>query len=161
MDPTRLAAAVACLTLIACGSPLAPASEAPTASSQAELKGPQKPKRPRASAQWAAQVSDTATNPTFASSFAILETYDLFFAFDVPASLPGYHSAAFEVVSPDGSVYQRTEVAFSTGASTRVWSSMPVVGTWIQQFQMSGEWKVIVFLDAEQVSRASKTFVLQ
>ncbi len=165
MNHKPFAATVACLTLIACANPVAPPAEdlSASSSSEAELKGPQKVKRPRAPSTWEAQVSDTATHPVFASTFTILETYDLYFAFDVPSSLPGTHNAAFEIVAPDGSVYQRTDVTFTTGASphTRVWSSMPVVGTWIQQFSMSGDWQVRVFLDAEQVSRASKTFVLQ
>ncbi len=157
MNNTLLAALVS-LTLVACGSPMVPAAEDLSATSQAELKAA----RP-AAAVWQVQVSATSTNPIFKTSFVIATTYDLFMAFDLPVALAGQHLAAFEITSPGGTVFQRTEVPFSTGTSThyRVWTSMPVAGTWIQQFSMTGTWSVRVFLDAEQVSRATQTFLLQ
>jgi hypothetical protein len=174
----KLLTAALSLTLFACGNPIVPPGEDLSASSQAELRlqspvaiAPktldaekfklvdQKTKR----IVWAAQVSDTATNPEFKTNFTIAETYDLFIAFEIPVALAGQHIAAFEVVSPNGAVYQRTEVPFSSAASThyRVWSSMPVAGTWIQQFAMAGSWSVNVYLDGEQSSRASRTFILE
>ena len=38
---------------------------------------------------------------------------------------------------------------------------MPVAGTWIEQFQLSGTWTVQVFLDAETTPRATRAFILQ
>lgn len=158
----KLLAALVSLTLIACGNPIVPAGEDLSGSSTAELKA-RAPAKPPAPAAWTVRVSATSTNPVFATSFAIATTYDLYLAFDIPVALAGQHVAAFEVLSPDGAVYQRTQVSFSSGTSTqyRVWSSMPVAGTWIQQFAMTGAWSVRVFLDAESVSRAAQTFVLQ
>lgn len=170
----QLLAALVSLTLIACGNPIAPESEdVSDSSSEAELKAANTLKAsaqvarkpappPPAPAAWKAQVSATATNPVFKTSFPIATTYDLFVAADIP-KLTGQHVAIYEISSPDGSVYQRTEVPFSTGTATtyRVWTSMPVAGTWIQMFAMTGTWTVRVFLDSETVSRASQTFSLQ
>lgn len=163
----KLLAAVVALTLSACGTPIAPRGEDLSASTRDALVktklNPKTRRPPTPAGGWQAQVSDTSTDPTFKGGFAIATTYDLYLAFDIPQALAGQHVAAFEVASPDGAIYQRTTVAFTPGASTqyRVWSSMPVAGTWIQQFAMSGTWTVRVFLDDEQVSRATKTFVLQ
>jgi predicted small secreted protein len=162
----KLIAALASLTLLACGNPVAPAGEDLSAASEAELKisaATTRKKTLTPAPVWQARVSATSTAPVFASTFSIETTYDLFIAFDIPVALSGQHVAIFEVSAPNGQVYQRTEVPFSSGTATsyRVWSAMPVAGTWIQQYAMSGGWTVRVFLDSEQVSRAVAAFVLQ
>jgi hypothetical protein len=160
MTHTKLLAALVALMLIACGSPLAPEAEDVPTSTTAELKACGAKVAP---AGWQAQVSATSTRPIFSSSFAISSASDLFFAFDTSGALAGQHQATFEVTSPDGAMYQRKQVPFVPGSSThtRVWSSMPIAGTWIQQFAMTGTWTVKVFLDAEANARATKAFVLQ
>jgi hypothetical protein len=170
----RLLAALVSLTLIACGNPVAPAAEdlSDSDSSQAELKASRasktpakKSKGPAAAtepAAYAVQASDSATAPVFKTTFDIATTYDVFVAFDIPVTLAGQHVAVFEISSPSG-IYQRTEVPFSTGTATkyRVWSSMPVAGTWIEQYAMTGAWTVKVFMDAETAPRATQTITLQ
>ena len=156
----KLLAALVVLMFTACAGPITPPGEDLTASSEAELRAA---RRPAPTPVWKAQLSQTPTNPVFATTFTIATTYDLYVAFDIPVSFPGQHIAAFEFVSPDGAVYQRTEVPFSPGTakSYRVWSAMPVAATWIQQFAMTGNWKVQVFLNGESAPRATQTFVLQ
>ncbi len=158
MTHNKLLAALVSLTLTACGNAITPDGEDLSASSSAELRAA-KP----APATWTAQVSATSTNPVFVSSFQIATTYDVYVAFDTAGALAGQHIATYEFSSPNGAVYQRNQVTFTPGTSTqyRVWSSLPVAGTMIQQYAMTGSWTVKVFLDAEATPRATKVFTLQ
>lgn len=90
--------------------------------------------------------------------FAIDNTNTLFFAAEVAAG-PGPHRVVFEVVEPQGNVYQRTEAACDGAA--QVFASMPVAGTWIQQFAMTGQWKVKVFLDDAPAAAGHTRFTLR
>lgn len=149
----------ALVVFTACGVPVAELGDsADQSASGDDLKAAK-----RAPATYKVQVAASQTTPVFQTQFVIATTADLFAAFDVPVALAGSHVAAFEFVSPDGVVFQRTEVPFSMGGAKtmRVWNAMPVSGTWIQQFAMTGTWRVRVFLDSEANSRASASFVLQ
>ena len=114
------------------------------------------------------------TAPTFSSSFVINQTYDLFFAVDVNGALAGHHSASVFVNLPGGSAYQRLDVAFATDVAAgageqqaektatgyRVWVSMPVAGTVIEQYQLTGPWTASAFIDAGSTAAASASFSL-
>ncbi len=154
------ASAVLTLTFCACGIPGAePDDEADAVSSVDDLKAAAAP------AAWKVRLSKTQTKPSFETSFAIATTPDVYGVLDIPSATAtkGQHHAAFEFISPDGVVFQRTEVPFKMGKakSRRLFNAMPIAGTWIQQFQMTGAWKVRVFLDAEAAARATATFTLQ
>lgn len=168
MNLRSAAAALATLTCLGCGFEAVPEVEAPAGGdSQAEAlrqKGP-------SSISMRVRTADSQSG-SFGTTFSINATYDLFFAFDLPSSKSGSHRAVFEVFLPGGSPYQRTEVAFAAGQAAvegevqaelisggyRVWSSMPVAGTMIQQSALTGKWKVQVLLDGALV--ASSTFSL-
>lgn len=158
MNLRPLIAALVALTFTSCGSPVAELGDpSDSAASIDDLKAA------RAPAAWKIRVAKTSTSPSFKSRFVIATTPDLFAALDIPTALAGQHVAAFEWISPEGVVFQRSEVPFSMGSAKtyRVWNAMPVSGTWIQQFAMTGSWSVRVFLDSEANSRATAAFVLQ
>lgn len=157
----KLLAALFALTAVGCGTAYTPPPEELAVEKQAELKAGRATATTTSS--WMVRVSKTSTNPTWATSFTISSTYDVFAAFDVPSNLAGDHVAHFEFISPDGAVFQRSDVPFNMGSSSamRVWASLPVAGTWIQQYQMVGTWSVKVKLDADTTPRASVTFKLR
>lgn len=153
--------ALLALTFTACGVPVAELGDAEDPSSAIEeLKAARAPAAP---APWKIHTSKTQSNPSFKTKFVIANTPEIFAALDIKSRLTGTHLAAFEFVSPDGVVFQRTEVPFSMGSARtyRLWNAMPIAGTWIQQFNMTGTWKVRVILDSETNSRATASFVLQ
>lgn len=153
----QLLAAIVSLMFTACAGPITPPGEELSTSS-ADLKA-----AATAPAAFTAKVSASATNPVFQTTFPLATTYDLYVAFDIPTAISGTHVAVYEFVSPDGAIYQRTDVPFSMGRakSYRVWGAMPVAGTFIQQYGMTGGWSVRVSLDAETAPRASAAFTLQ
>jgi hypothetical protein len=63
------------------------------------------------------------------------------------------------VFEPAGNLYQRSEVD-STGRG-RVFAELPVAGTWIQQFAMTGRWRVKVFLDDQPRAAGATNFELR
>jgi hypothetical protein len=76
-------------------------------------------------------------------------------------TLVGVHSQRLELIAPDGAVYQRlvAEVGDVHGqafAETRV----PVVGSWITQYGLFGEWHVKVYLDEATAPAATGKFTL-
>ena len=166
----QLLAALVALTLTACGNPVAPAGEDLSGSTadalfdgtRVEVRKVRQP-RPPPPLVWTSQISDTATDAIFKTSFPISTTHELYFAFDVPVPADYQQVARFVVTSPNGATFQTTQVPFSTGTSTRyrVWSSMPVAGTWIEQFQIKGTWTLKVYLSDEDAPRAQQTFLLQ
>lgn len=98
---------------------------------------------------------------TYQDDFVINETNTVFFV-AAPAAPSGQHQLTFEVFEPGGGLYQSQTVAF-TGSAKRIpvelVSSMPVAGTWVQQFSMTGDWVVKAWLDdaADPIDEASFT----
>jgi hypothetical protein len=171
MNFRSTAAVTAALTVFACGQQVVAEDETATAgvnTAQSDAL-----KQTRAGSTIAMRVRTSASQPgPFATSFSINATYDLFFAFDFPSTKSGSHVAAFEVFTPGGALYQRTDVAFAAGQAAvgnevqadlisggfRVWASMPLAGTMIQQSAMTGKWSTKVLLDGVPV--ASSTYTL-
>lgn len=170
MNLRTLSAALAALACLACG--FEPVSEDRAASTAGtgqidalKQKGP-------GSISMRVRTADSQSG-AFGTTFSIDATYDVYFAFDLPSSKSGSHRAAFEVFMPGGLPYQRTELPFAAGQAAvspevqaelisggfRVWSSMPVAGTMIQQSALTGRWSVKVWLDGALV--ASSTFTLE
>jgi hypothetical protein len=75
---------------------------------------------------------------------------------------------------PGGSAYQRFDVNFATDVTAgaaeqqtektstgcRVWVSMPVAGTTIQQYNLTGPWSASFYLDGSGAANASAGFSL-
>jgi len=76
-------------------------------------------------------------------------------------SLAGAHTQRVELVTPDGSVYQRftTDVRKVYGRA-RLETPVRVGGTWITEYQIFGRWTVNVYLDDHSTPVATADFVL-
>lgn len=63
-------------------------------------------------------------------------------------SLVGEHTQRLDLITPDGSVYQRLRTAVaSADGQARVETRLPVGGTWITDYALHGTWAVDVYLD--------------
>jgi hypothetical protein len=116
-----------------------------------------------------------SSSPTWATGFPIDSTYNVYFAFDLPGTLTGSHTATVFVYAADGSLYQKNVVSFAAGTTAaagqqqaqktstgyRVWTSLPVAGTFIQTYNMAGAWSAQAFLDSASTANASASFSLQ
>jgi hypothetical protein len=76
-------------------------------------------------------------------------------------SLAGAHAQRVELVTPDGSVYQRltTDVTNVYGRA-RIETPVRVGGTWITEYQIFGHWTVNVYLDDHATPVATAHFTL-
>ncbi len=76
-------------------------------------------------------------------------------------TLVGPHAQRLELVTPDGSVYQRfTAEVGSFDGRARVETPVRVAGTWITEYQLFGRWTVNVYLDGHHTPVASGHFTL-
>ena len=76
-------------------------------------------------------------------------------------TLVGAHMQRLELITPDGSVYQRfTDAVESVVGHTTVETLVPVAGSWITQYSLEGTWKVNVYLDDAVKPLATSTFTL-
>lgn len=110
------------------------------------------------SAGMVVRTSATQSPPKWATTFGINTTNTLYIAAELKAAA-GPHTVAFEVYEPMGNIYQRNEVAFS--GSGRVFDAMPIAGTWIQTFAMTGTWQVKVFVDGAPTPSGTAGFTLR
>ncbi|MFZ5471631.1 MAG: hypothetical protein ACOZIN_19570 [Myxococcota bacterium] len=120
-------------------------------------------------------TAQKSTKPTWQSSFPINSTYDVHFAFEVPSSVKGHHVATVFVFMPNLSTYQRFDLPFATDVAAssgeqqaqklstgyRVWASMPVAGTIIEQYSLTGDWRADAYLDGASTVAAKASFSLQ
>ena len=76
-------------------------------------------------------------------------------------TLVGAHTQQLELITPDGSVYQRftAQVESVTGRAT-VATRLPVAGSWITQHSLEGDWTVKVYLDEAVTPVTTATFTL-
>ncbi len=113
--------------------------------------------------------------PAWRNEFDVADTYFVEIATDVPASLTGHHTLSVVVREPTaGNVYQRFDVAFAAGVAPdpdeveaedtasgyRVWVSLPVKGTFIDNYSLLGTWSVESRIDSGESAVASATFDL-
>jgi hypothetical protein len=77
-------------------------------------------------------------------------------------NLPGGpNTQRVELVAPDGGLYQRFSLEFTsptTSTTTETW--VPVSGSWITQHSLFGAWRVEVYLDDGTTPVATSGFVL-
>jgi hypothetical protein len=126
-------------------------------------------------ASYALQTTDARFEgiaPTWKSDFAIYSTYEVMFATEITGSLSGHHTQTVFVSMPGGGAYQRFDVSFATDVAAgldeqqaektetgwRVWISMPVAGTMIEQYSLTGPWTAEVYVDG--AAKANVTFNL-
>jgi hypothetical protein len=111
--------------------------------------------------------------PSFKTSFVINSTYEVLFATEIVGTLSGRHTQTLFVSMPGGSAYQRFDVAFvtdvapalgeqqaeKTATGWRVWVSLPVAGTIIEQYALTGGWTAQVNVDG--ILKSTSSFNLQ
>lgn len=115
------------------------------------------------------------SEPQWKNTFPIHTTYDVFFALEIGGTYSGHHTATFEIRMPDGTTYQSFEVPFATDTEAfpgeqqaeafsggwRVWTNMPVAGTMIEMYGLSGTWSVAIYVDGASTPTASASFLLE
>lgn len=111
--------------------------------------------------------------PPAKTSFPIVSTYDVYAETEY-ANLSGSHAQTTRWYAPGGSLWQDSTVKFATtntassgevqaalvGTRYQVYDSMPVAGTAIQNYGLSGGWRVDVHLDGAATPIASVSFDL-
>jgi hypothetical protein len=121
---------------------------------------------------YALRTSSSAGSTVWTSAFPLSSTYDVHLALDFPSTVTGHHRATLELRTPYGDVYQRIDVAFATDVAAgagelqaqaisggwRLWFRLPVAGTFIDQYQLTGSWSGTAFYDAGASSVATNTF---
>ena len=76
------------------------------------------------------------------------------------------HTVAFEIYQPGNTLYQRIEEtvppAMQSGRRVLTFNhALPVAGTWIQQYAMSGRWQIRITVDDELNPAGKGSFLLQ
>jgi hypothetical protein len=122
-------------------------------SSSANGGGPPPPLVPSAVLTF---CDDGGPDCTPATSFSVAAVRDVVIKVSWDNLPAGNHVQTLEILIPGGGLYQSTQTAFLTDASssglfaaTRV---LPVAGAWIQQRQITGDWLVRVSLDDQVVT---------
>lgn len=159
MFSKRIAVLAGTLALAGCGVGMEGGQAALTGSAQAALVT-------SASSQLRTTDAHRArVAPAWKSNFVITSTPDVFFALDIPSALKGHHIETV-FVSYGGSPYVRYDVSFAAGVAPaageqaaertatgyRVWAAMPVAGTEIEQYGLSGPWSAGLMLDSTSSS---------
>ncbi|MBX7098328.1 MAG: hypothetical protein K1X89_11495 [Myxococcaceae bacterium] len=146
------------LALTACGLEVTDEASAPVATAQDALN-------PGASVA-AMHASAAKVAGRWARRFPLATTRSIFVAVDVSGASPGGHVVELTFVQPGGLPWQVQTVSFqATGsggkhaAPERVWVELPVVGTWIEQYALTGRWTVEAAVDHGRSS--SLTFILE
>lgn len=145
------------LALTACGLEVTDEASAPVAAAQEALT-------PGASVA-AMHTSAAQVAGRWARRFPLATTRSIFVAVDVSGASPGGHVVELTFLQPGGMPWQVQTVSFQAAggggkqAAERVWVELPVVGTWIEQYALTGRWTVEASVDHGRSS--SLTFVLE
>jgi hypothetical protein len=162
-------AVVLCGILVGCGAPLEEEQE----TDELKTSG----KTTATTSAYVLKTTDArvvGVTPTFNTSYVIGSTANLYLATDLPSTVKGHHTLTLFVYMPGQSVYQRFDVSFSTDVTPyageqkaeklstgyRVWVTLPVAGTIIEQYSLTGPWTGDVFLDMASVANAKTSFTL-
>lgn len=157
--------------LAACG----PVDQAELGSAQSELKAAAPTARRTTAPSYGLLTTDAkSAAPSWKTSYSIASTYTVYFATEI-ANLSGHHTESVFVNLPGGQAYTRYDVSFATDVAAaagevqaektatgyRLWVAMPVAGTDIQNYNLSGPWTASVYLDTASVPAATAGFSMQ
>ena len=104
--------------------------------------------------------------PVSKAALPLASTLDLYVAVDYQ-NVTGTHTQAVQVYSPDGSFYQGfnqsvcidggciTNLPESVGTVAQYWVSLPVAGSYISQYNITGAWRVDLYVDGAKTASAS------
>lgn len=109
-----------------------------------------------------------SADPVWKTSYSVNSTYELYFALDVIGAIVGTSFLQLEIVMPSGLPYQVFVDSFTASSGEpidggiRIWKSIPVAGTMIQQFSIYGEWSATAYVQEPDASMhtASTSFTL-
>jgi hypothetical protein len=100
--------------------------------------------------------------------FSVSQTRDL--KIRVWWALNGQHAQRLELLSPDGSLYQRLQTSFDADTAKvelrgnqsymSVETIVPVAGTWITDHSLFGAWAVNVYLDDDETTSRAGSFTI-
>ena len=118
-----------------------------------------------------------SATPEWKSAYSANGTYELYFALDITEDVIGPHLYTLFIFMPGGLPYGYIQSTFTatectsvfggtcsvetTSGGIRVWTSMPVAGTMIQQFQLYGTWRADVHIDGSAGPTASTNFEIE
>ena len=162
---------MAVVLAVACGMPEAQPGDGELGAAQAYAKRkPGDPGIPPA-AVYALKVTDAEVAgqvPVGGTSFTISRTIDLFVAVDYQ-NVCGAHQQLVQFFSPDGSYYQgfnrnicigpacTADRPETIGAVSQYWVTLPVAGLAISQYNLTGAWRVDLYIDG--VKKTSTGFL--
>lgn len=176
MIRSLFAATVATFVFCACGPELEAQTEdssqqvqalksGTTSSSDKKVSTAKPPKKSVDLSSYATRTTDAyqaGVEPTWKSSFGIMDTYTVEIANEVPSTVSGSHTLNVYLYSPSGSMYQSFSIPFAAGTTAgageqqaevtstggyRVWASLPVKGSSIDVYYLSGTWKAETWVD--------------
>jgi hypothetical protein len=103
-----------------------------------------------------------ATSCSGASTFSLGSIRDLNISVTWQNVPEETHTQTTRIFSPDGELFQAMETSFlipegSPGTANTV-QTLPVIGTWITQRQLTGTWTITVALDGEAMASNSVQF---
>ncbi len=174
-------AAFAVLSLAACGG--ADPGEAsdqmaqPARTSGGGAKGGGKGGSTPPAVTAAVRTTDQPTpglTPAAVTSFSVTSTYDVYAETEY-ANITGTHSQTTRFFAPGEVLWQEGTFRFATdttaasgevqairvGTAYQTWDSLPVAGTAIASYGLTGTWTVRVYLDGSASPIASTSFVIQ
>lgn len=108
--------------------------------------------------------------PVNKTALPIATTIDLYIAVDYQ-NVTGSHTQLVQVFSPDGSFYQgfNKNICIGSGCTAnfpevigttaQYWETLPVAGSYISQYNLTGSWRVDLYVDG--VKKASTGILFQ
>ncbi len=104
-----------------------------------------------------------SATPTWQTTYSIATTYDIFFAVDVVGPSGSNGTPTVDVFMPNGSAYDSMSTAISSASiacGKRFWYHLPLAGTWIDQYSLTGMWTAAAYLGGRQSVSTSFTLTL-
>jgi hypothetical protein len=156
-----------------CGGPLDTADEEASGTSAEALRSNQTRTVAPSATSRTSNVQKIGSAPPLVTQFPILSSYDVYLETEY-ANLTGVHTQTTVFYAPGGITWQTTSFTFATtvkatgsevqaaavGKTWQTYASMPVAGTAIQNYGLSGTWTVAVFLDSATKPMTSQSFTL-
>ena len=152
----------------ACGTPDDDTDELGAAQDYAKAKGGSTPTPPPAPV-YALKTTDAKVAgvvPAGKTTVRIATTVDLFVAVDYQ-NVTGAHTQLVQLFSPDGSYYQgfsrsvcigpacTTDLPEVVGTVAQYWVTVPVAGSYISQYSLTGTWRVDLYVDGTKTATAN------
>ena len=115
-------------------------------------------------------IKPPAQVPVDKTSYIIATTGNLYIAVDY-VYVSGAHSQSVQVFAPDGSFYQGFDRAIcigtgctgvkpeTIGAVSQYWETLPVEGYPISQYNLTGTWRVDLWLDGVKTASGNVTMM--